>query len=409
MWRTILNVAFLAFLVHAVVLQARDQSGFISIDCGAPAMSNSTDWTDIQYVSDVGFIISSGVPKSVKSDFTTLFKQQQLWTLRNFPKGRRNCYKINNITMGSKYLIRLEFSYGNYDGLNTFPVFDVYLGVNKWDTVSFGAANSNPGGYSIREIIHIVSQEYINICLVNTGLGTPFISIIDLRPLKNDTYSAPPGGSLVTYYHVNLGYPYNNYSNRYEDDPYDRSWIYYIQQGEWVQLNNSSTITAGTFSQNDYQLPEAVMRTAITPANASDPLKINWRPQVTISDEYYIYMHFMEVNNQTREFNIFVDGKPFYENLVPPYLSTKTITVVSNAINISFHKTSRSTLPPIINAIEVYGLIQFYQSDTFQADVDAITRIQSVYGLTTREEWQGDPCGPAGYTWEWNGIYFLLD
>ncbi|XP_016170513.1 putative leucine-rich repeat receptor-like protein kinase At2g19210 [Arachis ipaensis] len=414
MWRTILNVALLAFLVHAVVLQALDQSGFISIDCGA--LPNSTDWKDIQYISDVG-IISSGVAKSVSSDSISYFKHNQLWTLRSFPEGRRNCYKINNITIGSKYLIRLEFAYGNYDGSKTFPKFDVYLGVNKWDTVSFGNATLNPYGYETEEIIHIASQEYINICLVNTGHGTPFISTIDLRPLKNDTYSitSPSAfGSLVNYYRDDFGYSSSDDDDddyiRYVDDPFDRQWRIFMQP-DWVKLSDSSITTADAFSKNDYQLPAGVMNTAITPANASDPLVINWRPEIPISDVYYIYMHFMEVeaesnNNEIREFNIFVDGKLFSEKPVqPPYLSTKTIrVVVPNSVDISLEKTPLSTLPPIINAIEVYELIQFHQLDTFQADVDAITRIQSVYGLAIREEWQGDPCGPAGYMWEWDGL-----
>ncbi|RYQ98369.1 hypothetical protein Ahy_B08g094414 isoform D [Arachis hypogaea] len=414
MWRTILNVALLAFLVHAVVLQALDQSGFISIDCGA--LPNSTDWKDIQYISDVG-IISSGVAKSVSSDSISYFKHNQLWTLRSFPEGRRNCYKINNITIGSKYLIRLEFAYGNYDGSKTFPKFDVYLGVNKWDTVSFGNATLNPYGYETEEIIHIASQEYINICLVNTGHGTPFISTIDLRPLKNDTYSitSPSAfGSLVNYYRDDFGYSSSDDDDddyiRYVDDPFDGQWRIFMQP-DWVKLSDSSITTADAFSKNDYQLPAGVMNTAITPANASDPLVINWRPEIPISDVYYIYMHFMEVeaesnNNEIREFNIFVDGKLFSEKPVqPPYLSTKTIrVVVPNSVDISLEKTPLSTLPPIINAIEVYELIQFHQLDTFQADVDAITRIQSVYGLAIREEWQGDPCGPAGYMWEWDGL-----
>ncbi|KAL1338387.1 hypothetical protein AAHE18_10G207000 [Arachis hypogaea] len=380
MWRSSLNFALLIFLVHAVVLQALDQSGFISIDCGA--LPNSTDWKDIQYISDAG-IISSGVAKSVSSDSIRYLKHKQLWTLRSFPEGRRNCYKINNITIGSKYLIRLEFAYGNYDGIKTFPEFDVYLGVNKWDTV--GASNLSPGGYKTDEIIHIASQEYINICLVNTGHGTPFISTIDLRPLKNDTYSiTPPSavGSLVNYYRDDFGYSFSDDYIRYGDDPFDRQWRTFMQP-DWVKLFDSSIITAGAFSKNDYQLPAGVMNTAITPANASDPLVIKWRPKIPISDVYYIYMHFVEVeaesnNNEIREFNIFVGGRLFSEKPVqPPYLSTKTIrAVVPNLVDISLEKTP----------------------------LDAITRIQSVYGLAIREEWQGDPCGPAGYMWEWDGL-----
>ncbi|XP_025671387.1 putative leucine-rich repeat receptor-like protein kinase At2g19210 isoform X2 [Arachis hypogaea] len=419
MWRTSLKVALLNFLVHAVVLQARDQSGFISIDCGG---SNSTDdELDIQYISDDDFI-SSGEPESVNSDLRSYFVQEQLQNLRSFPKGKRNCYKINNITIGFLYLIRLQFAYGNYDGLSKFPEFDVFLGVNKWDTVSVGADDNVNVNTVIRmkEIIHRASREYISICLVKKR-GTPFISTIDLRPLKNDTYFTPSGGSLVTCSRQDLGHLSSTSSSsisyhRFKDDPYDRIWTRSSKQyAEWAMLSDSNTVTADSFSQNDYQVPADVMRTAITPANASDPLVVQSNIPTAQSDEYHIYMHFLDlefaaglINNPIREFNILVDNMPLSEYLVLPSLSAKTInTTVNNEINItiSFQMTSRSTLPPIINAIEAYRFIPFNQLDTFQADVDAITRIQSVYGLTTRDDqWQGDPCGPAGYMSEWDGL-----
>ncbi|KAL4292349.1 hypothetical protein AHAS_Ahas18G0019200 [Arachis hypogaea] len=419
MWRTSLKVALLNFLVHAVVLQARDQSGFISIDCGG---SNSTDdELDIQYISDDDFI-SSGEPESVNSDLRSYFVQEQLQNLRSFPKGKRNCYKINNITIGFLYLIRLQFAYGNYDGLSKFPEFDVFLGVNKWDTVSVGADDNVNVNTVIRmkEIIHRASREYISICLVKKR-GTPFISTIDLRLLKNDTYFTPSGGSLVTCSRQDLGHLSSTSSSsisyhRFKDDPYDRIWTRSSKQyAEWAMLSDSNTVTADSFSQNDYQVPADVMRTAITPANASDPLVVQSNIPTAQSDEYHIYMHFLDlefaaglINNPIREFNILVDNMPLSEYLVLPSLSAKTInTTVNNEINItiSFQMTSRSTLPPIINAIEAYRFIPFNQLDTFQADVDAITRIQSVYGLTTRDDqWQGDPCGPAGYMSEWDGL-----
>ena len=41
--------------------------------------------------------------------------------------------------------------------------------------------------YSV-EIIHVLSSDYLSVCLVNTNKGTPFISALELRPLKNNTY-----------------------------------------------------------------------------------------------------------------------------------------------------------------------------------------------------------------------------
>ena len=109
--------------------------------------------------------------------------QQQAWDLRSFPQGIRNCYNIN-IMPGTKYLIRGTFFYGNYDGLSKLPQFDLHLGVSKWDTVKI----ENVSAGVIKELIHVPSQNYLQVCLVNTGLEMPFISAIELRPLNNKTY-----------------------------------------------------------------------------------------------------------------------------------------------------------------------------------------------------------------------------
>ncbi|RDX58064.1 putative LRR receptor-like protein kinase, partial [Mucuna pruriens] len=124
MWMTFL-VAFLGGLL----IQAQDQSGFISLDCGAPDVNYTESTTGINYTSDINFI-NSGVSKSIESELKNGY-QRQMWTVRSFPEGIRNCYKIN-ITRGSTYLIRTNFLYGNYDGQNMLPQFDLLLGANWW-------------------------------------------------------------------------------------------------------------------------------------------------------------------------------------------------------------------------------------------------------------------------------------
>jgi len=172
--------------------------GFISIACGAPAGVNFTvPRTGLNYTSDANFI-NTGVSRTIVPELRDQFKKY-LWDLRSFPKGKRNCYKIN-ITRGSKYLIRAHFLYGNYDGLNMLPQFDLLLGANRWDTVNI--KNASVGRYF--EIIYVPSLDYVHICMVDTGLGTPFISAIELRTLRNDIYETR-FGSLETYFRVDLG------------------------------------------------------------------------------------------------------------------------------------------------------------------------------------------------------------
>ena len=171
---------------------------FISIDCGLPENSSYTLWgTGIDYISDAAFI-DSGVSKKISNEFKYT-DEQVTWTLRSFPEGIRNCYSIN-IKKGTKYLIRPIFLYGNYDGKSKLPQFDLHLGANMWDTVKI--KNESVG--VIKELIHVPSLNHLQLCLVNTQLGTPFISAIELRPLNNTTYETT-NGSLALSRRVDIG------------------------------------------------------------------------------------------------------------------------------------------------------------------------------------------------------------
>ena len=79
--------------------------------------------------------------------------------------------------------------YGNYDAKGKTPTFDLYLGVNRWDTVVVTDGSST----ITKEIIHLSSSEDIYVCLINTGNGIPFISVLEVRPLNNNTYIAESG------------------------------------------------------------------------------------------------------------------------------------------------------------------------------------------------------------------------
>jgi len=117
------------------------------------------------------------------------------------------------------------------------------------------------------------------------------------------------------------------------------------------------------------------MRSAIAPGNESNPLKFNWAPDDPRS-KFYIYMHFAEVRelqrNETREFDIYINDVILAENFRPFYLFTdtrSTVDPVGRKMNeIVLQRTGVSTLPPIINAIEIYQINEFLQLPTDQQD-----------------------------------------
>lgn len=162
-------------------------SGFISIDCGAENTTYTDTKTGIKYISDRAFV-DTGISKSVALTYQLDSLHQPLWNLRSFPEGQRNCYDVE-LAKDVRYLIRASFLHGDYDGKGKAPEFDLHLGPNKWESVILG----NVSTILFKEIIHVTSSNSIQVCLVNTGSGTPFISELEFRPLHNNTYITQSG------------------------------------------------------------------------------------------------------------------------------------------------------------------------------------------------------------------------
>ena len=91
--------------------------------------------------------------------------------------------------------------YGNYDKLNKLPTFDIHLGVNYWDTMEIPSAD----GAFFTEIIATTTSDYLQVCLINKNLGTPFISTLELRPLTTSYPGTNSTQSLVYIKRLNLG------------------------------------------------------------------------------------------------------------------------------------------------------------------------------------------------------------
>lgn len=163
--------------------------GFISIDCGAENTTYTDTKTGIKYISDTTFV-DTGISKSVALAYQLESLHQPLWNLRSFPEGKRNCYNVKlPRAKNNKYLIRARFMYGNCDARNVTPQFDLHLQANFWVSVKLENADS----IISEEIIHVPSSDYLQACLVNTGLGTPFISALEIRSLNNTIYKTKSG------------------------------------------------------------------------------------------------------------------------------------------------------------------------------------------------------------------------
>ncbi|XP_024178547.1 probable LRR receptor-like serine/threonine-protein kinase At1g51880 isoform X1 [Rosa chinensis] len=397
----------LLLLVHA---QDDQSAGFISIDCGKSGSSYTEKVTGITYISDSNFV-DTGESNFILDKYLDAY-QQPYQSLRSFPQGIRNCYKIN-IRSGTKYLIRAVFVYGNYDGQDKLPKFDLYVGPNLWDSVKL--MNASIG--VTKELIHYVPRprNYIQLCLVNKLSGIPFISAIELRPLPNSTYSTEEGSlALVSRFDTGQIAPTLT-KYRYPFDILDRFWYPYDSDwNNWTQLS-ASTNTSSAFmpstrsgTDSDYKLPFVVMNTAATPRNRNGALNNFWPPEAK-NGQYYIYLHLAEVErlqsmcNQSRQFKMTMYGRLLFGPYVPQYYMSETFynrkALSGGQENFTISMTGNATLPPILNAFEIYMLKKFSESETNQEDVSTITRIKSTYKIITNN-WQGDPCAPQHYSWE---------
>ncbi|EFH39001.1 predicted protein [Arabidopsis lyrata subsp. lyrata] len=88
-------------------------------------------------------------------------------------------------------------------------------------------------------------------------------------------------------------------------------------------------------------------------------------------------MHFAEIQtlgaNETREFDIILKGNFNYSGFSPTKLETCSLQLV---------RTPNSTLPPLINTLEAYTILEFSILETGLSDVAAIKKIKAAYGLS---------------------------
>ncbi|KAG5025974.1 hypothetical protein JHK86_021888 [Glycine max] len=344
--------------------------GFISIDCGA-----SNDYLDEEtstfYKTDTDFI-ETGENLLTSSQFINTNIPdygRQLRTLRSFPEGNRNCYTLKpEYKQGEQqsYMIRAMFGYGNYDGKNHAPTFDLYLGVNYWKNV-----NTANRSYIWTEIIHAPTTDTIQVCLVNIDTGI------------------------------------DNVSYRYKDDIYDRRW-YWRDVKDWYKIN--TTIDVNKSGNDIYKVPAEVLKTAVQSFNRSYDLhydfEIEWNLQLNKYSGYYVYFHFAEIQQLApglrRIINITLnDENILSEPITLEYMKPVTISnknATQGFVRFSIRATAESDAPPILNAFEVYKLVTDLNSPTDIKDVDAIVNIKRYYGIS-RIDWQGDPCVPEIFRW----------
>ncbi|XP_059315180.1 uncharacterized protein At1g24485-like [Lycium ferocissimum] len=382
------------FLLLVLVLCVFSVSAdvFVSLDCGS-----SETYTDIEnfivWLGDEDYM-SNGESYVVQSNNSV---SHIMDTLRVFTSRNKNCYLIK-VEKGGRVLIRASFNYGNYDGKSNPPSFSLQFDGNDWANVK---TMSDQLVYY--ETIYVAKGEYLSVCLAQTVADQfPFISALEVRSLGSTMYDHVDDNHPL-FLNRRIAYG-SNQTIRYIDDPYDRLWVPGIPGNSLVSLTSDATDIDTT---HEDQPPQEVLQNAISTANISNFVTLNMRFLPIDNVPIYMNMYFSEVTqlgpNQTRSFRIFKDTESFSDPILPPYgsftqLFVSNLTVSPNT-TFSIVPTTNSTLPPLINALEIFIVGDALTDGTNSQDVESLVSLQNEFEVL--QDWSGDPCLPSPFTWDW--------
>lgn len=123
-----------------------------------------------------------------------------------------------------------------------------------------------------------------------------------------------------------------------------------------------------------FATPSIVMQTAVTSSSTKESLDIYWSTD-NESAIFFVVLHYSEIQNvlssDLREFDIFTNGKLTFNSTVPNTLYSGWASYSHTGhteYNVSLIATSSSTLPPLLNAFELYILTPATGVPTYSGD-----------------------------------------
>ncbi|XP_026422545.1 probable LRR receptor-like serine/threonine-protein kinase At1g05700 [Papaver somniferum] len=387
---------------------------FLSIDCGSSSLKSRTDNNSIVWVGDGPYIKTGKTHKvNVAPPNISGWDSRAMSTLRAFPARKKNCYSIDiesktkdsNITV-ARVLVRASFYYGNYDNKSNPPTFSLQFNGNNW-----GSVVTTNGIIYYEVVFSLNKSSNIDVCLAQTQPDNiPFISALEIRSLDPGAYGYIPA-DFPLFFTERTAYGTNT-TIRYPDDSFDRIW------SSLGPLDNTSTVTRVRSNSPSIKVdvedkpPKAVLRTTLLPLNSSHD--IFYSPTRNHQFRLHFNAYFSEViklnSTQKRSFDIVVNNKQDNSFIapknpvIPPYGRTLevhilNVTIFNSSFSINLLRTNDSTLPPLINALEEFIIGDKLAQGTNSNDVKALGLLQKSFAQL--EDWNGDPCLPAPYTWDW--------
>lgn len=140
---------------------------------------------------------------------------------------------------------------------------------------------------------------------------------------------------------------------------------------------NLITTTLNVNTSNGFDPPQGAMASAATYVNVNGTWDIPWNMEDSTT-RFHIYLHFAEIQtllaNETREFSVLLNGNEFSKPFSPKMLGIvtmitqpeSTLRCESGACHLQLVKTTKSTLPPLLNAMEIFTVVELPQPETNQ-------------------------------------------
>ncbi|KAG8494985.1 hypothetical protein CXB51_012679 [Gossypium anomalum] len=363
----------------------------VSIDCGSSESYSSDDYA-IGWVGD-DLYIQHGESVELQSSKPIY---QPMATLRVFTDRKKNCYNIDS-QMGSKVLVRAYFFYGNYDGKSSPPKFDLHFDGNHWITVETSADQ-----LVYYEAIYVTKTDTISVCVAQTFPNMfPFISAIEVRDLDSKMYGySDSNRALMLRRRVAYG---TTAIVRSTDDFYDRIWVPAVNGDDFTVLTSDETFIEVSLDDSP---PRALFQNAFATDNTSTSIQLGTNLPTT-KVPVYMNLYYSEASvldsTQKRSLQLLVDGKINSKPFIPVYGTAGEFTLYNLTANsdttFSLAASPDSTLPPLINALEVFTVSDELTDGTNGDDVEGLASLQDEFDVL--KDWGGDPCLPSPYSWDW--------
>ncbi|KAM7278564.1 hypothetical protein ACFE04_005698 [Oxalis oulophora] len=278
-------------------------------------------------------------------------------TLRFFPIGNINCYMLPS-HWKTKFLFRAGFYYGNYGGFNKPPSFDMVIDGNLWANVVTSGSQNDPIFY---EIIYSGVNENTSICLVRTGEDVPIISSLQAVMVDYNCYNKMADNTAL-HLHSRINYGANKSIENLIDiysEKFLRQWTS-TEMPEYLNITRDYIPDHHLNGENKPPVP--VMSTAIQAKTVTDSIYLTVDFSYQTEQVAYIVLYFMypitNFENKTCKVDIYINNQKLNTTDVPFLFDYRVVTLyplnLAGSVNITISPVVNSTLPPLINALEVF-------------------------------------------------------